>query len=52
MDKQLKWPNPMSKSVDHTVPISRGGTHEQTNLTWAHLVCNMRKGAREDYRSE
>lgn len=46
IDPDLKWPDPLSKSVDHTIPIARGGTHEQSNLTIAHLVCNMRKGAR------
>ena len=45
MDRELKHPDPMSKSVDHIVPISRGGTHEQSNLQWAHLVCNISKGA-------
>lgn len=46
IDHELKYPDPLSKSVDHIVPLSRGGTHEQSNLAWAHLVCNMRKGAK------
>lgn len=46
MDGDLKRPDPMSKSVDHIVPLSRGGTHTQDNLQWTHLRCNLRKGAR------
>lgn len=46
MDRTLRRPDPMSKSIDHIIPLAKGGTHEQDNLQWAHLVCNMRKGAR------
>lgn len=46
VDRNLSWPDPMSKSLDHIVPLARGGAHAQDNLQWAHLVCNMRKGAR------
>lgn len=46
IDPALRYPEPMSKSIDHIVPLSMGGTHEQANLQWAHLVCNIRKGAR------
>ena len=45
IDPSLRWPDPMSQSVDHIVPLSKGGTHEQSNLQWTHLVCNIRKGA-------
>lgn len=45
MDASLRRPDPMSKSIDHITPLSRGGAHEQSNLQWAHLVCNFRKGA-------
>lgn len=41
----MAWPHPMSPSLDHVVPVIRGGTNEMTNLQLAHLVCNMRKGA-------
>lgn len=46
VDLRLKHPDPMSKSMDHVVPLSRGGRHELANVQLAHLVCNMRKGAR------
>lgn len=42
----LNFPDPMSRSVDHIVPLSKGGTHEQANLQAAHLVCNIKKGAK------
>ncbi|MCK5018404.1 MAG: HNH endonuclease [Candidatus Peribacteraceae bacterium] len=31
--------------VDHVVPISRGGTHEYSNLKWAHHKMNRLKGS-------
>lgn len=46
MSLDVAWPDPMSKSVDHVIPLAKGGTHEQSNLQWAHLMCNKRKGAR------
>lgn len=46
IDRELRAPHPMSKSVDHIVPLSKGGTHEQSNLQWTHLVENIQKGAR------
>lgn len=36
----------MCPSVDHRVPIARGGSDEPENLQLAHLLCNIRKGAR------
>lgn len=33
-------------SVDHIVPLSRGGEHSHANTQATHLVCNVRKGAR------
>jgi 5-methylcytosine-specific restriction endonuclease McrA len=41
-----KWPDPKSLSMDHTVPISQGGETSYRNITAAHLVCNMAKGAK------
>lgn len=42
----LKWPNPLSPSIDHIVALANGGEHTQSNCQWVHLVCNMRKGNR------
>lgn len=46
IDRSLSWPHPLSASVDHIVPLVRGGAHAQRNLQWTHLVENLRKGAR------
>lgn len=43
VDATLKWPDPMSKSLDHIVPLSKGGTHEPGSVHLAHLVCNIQK---------
>lgn len=42
------YPDPLSASLDHVVPLSRGGAHSLDNSQLAHLACNVRKGARED----
>lgn len=31
-------------SVDHRIPIARGGEHSRANAQTAHLICNIRKG--------
>lgn len=37
----------LSPSLDHVVPLVRGGDHSYANVRLAHFVCNARKGARE-----
>ena len=46
VDADLPYPHPMSKSLDHVLPLSRGGAHVESNVQLAHLSCNIRKGAR------
>lgn len=47
VDMSLRYPNPMSKTVDHIVPISRGGhPSDIENLQLAHLTCNLEKSDR------
>ena len=48
-DFDLPWPHPLSPSVDHVIPVRNGGSHRLSNLQLAHLVCNLRKGAREGW---
>lgn len=43
--KSLRYPDPMSASMDHIVPISLGGVHRRSNLQCAHLICNVKKRA-------
>lgn len=33
-------------SIDHVLPLSKGGTHEYDNVQAVHLKCNIRKGAK------
>lgn len=37
---------PNSASIDHILPLSRGGGHTWQNVALCCLVCNVRKGAR------
>jgi hypothetical protein len=46
VDKRLSFPNPNCASIDHLIPLSRGGTHESVNVQLAHLSCNTSKGNR------
>ena len=34
-------------SIDHIIPVSRGGPHKWDNVQLAHLKCNISKGDRE-----
>lgn len=43
VDSQLVWPHRMSPSLDHIVPLSKGGDHVRTNVHLAHLTCNLSK---------
>lgn len=42
VNKKLRWPDPKSPTLDHIIPISKGGTHERKNTQLAHAVCNMK----------
>jgi len=46
VDNELAYPHPMSASLDHVQPLSKGGTHTWENLQLAHLTCNLSKGNR------
>jgi 5-methylcytosine-specific restriction endonuclease McrA len=43
VDRRLKYPHLMSMSIDHIVPISRGGTDVRSNVQLAHFSCNSKK---------
>ena len=44
VDKSLKWPHPMCATIDHIVPVSRGGhPSDIDNLQLAHWCCNRAK---------
>lgn len=48
--KKLKMnaevPHPNAPTLDHIIPLSKGGTHEPTNVHAAHFLCNATKGNR------
>lgn len=51
IDMKLKWPDPMSPTVDHIIPVNQLEwddplTYDVTNLVPCHLVCNQRRGAK------
>lgn len=41
----VRWPDPLFGTIDHVVPLSRGGDHTWSNVQAAHLRCNMSKNA-------
>src|SRR3990167_667290 len=46
IDTALRHPHRLSATIDHVVPLSRGGSHTRENLQAAHLSCNSSKGNR------
>ena len=47
VDKSLKYPDPMSPTVDHIIPISKNGDPVSLdNLQLAHRCCNRAKSDR------
>lgn len=43
IDWSIRWPDPMSMSVDHIIPISKGGTDDITNVQATHFHCNSKR---------
>lgn len=43
IDTALAWPDPFSASIDHIIPLSRGGSHLYSNVQITHLRCNLKK---------
>lgn len=46
IDPALVWPDKRARTIDHVIPLARGGTHEYANVQLAHMVCNARKNDR------
>jgi len=42
-DPALKFPHPRSPTIDHLIPLARGGKHEPENCRTACFQCNSRK---------
>lgn len=43
VDRDALYPDPQCASLDHVVPLSRGGEHSRANAQCSHLACNMAK---------
>jgi 5-methylcytosine-specific restriction endonuclease McrA len=41
IDKDKAWPNLDCASLDHIVPVSKGGGHTRSNTRATHLHCNV-----------
>ena len=46
VDKALKFPDVMSASLDHIIPMAKGGPHSYENTQCAHFICNSIKSDR------
>lgn len=44
VDPELRYPHPMSASLDHILPMALGGGHTYANVHLTHLRCNLDKG--------
>lgn len=38
--------DPMARTFDHVIPLSRGGAHSVENIKVAHRICNSKKSNR------
>lgn len=43
VDKTLLYPHPLAPTVDHIIPLSKGGKNTADNLQLAHWTCNRQK---------
>jgi 5-methylcytosine-specific restriction endonuclease McrA len=48
VDPDLKFPDVMSASLDHVIPMARGGGHVWGNVQCAHFLCNSIKSDRPE----
>ena len=46
VNKNLRGTDPLGPSVDHVVPLARGGSNARGNLRLAHFGCNSSRNAR------
>jgi hypothetical protein len=49
IDRTKRHPHPLSPSIDHIEPLSRGGLHTYANVRIAHLRCNIARSNRFTY---
>jgi len=44
INPRLRFPNYMAATVEHIIPLCKGGTHTWDNVAPAHAKCNFDKG--------
>jgi hypothetical protein len=44
--KKFNRKDKLSGTMDHLIPLSRGGSHIYENVKLAHWICNIRRGAK------
>lgn len=44
INRYLRFPNLMAATLEHIIPISKGGTHTWDNVTVSHAKCNFARG--------
>jgi 5-methylcytosine-specific restriction endonuclease McrA len=50
VENSLPSTHPLAPTVDHVIPITKGGKHEWENVKLAHRSCNARKSNKFDER--
>ena len=45
-DSPFSSSSTVAGSVDHIIPVSKGGTNEESNLRWVCRSCNCSRGNR------
>jgi 5-methylcytosine-specific restriction endonuclease McrA len=43
VEEALRHPHPMAATLEHLIPLSKGGTHTWDNVGLAHAKCNFDK---------
>lgn len=46
----VEVPNPFAVTVDHKIPLSKGGAHTLENVQLAHFYCNSAKSDRVEFQ--
>jgi hypothetical protein len=49
IDPAKRHPHPLSPSIDHIEPLSKGGLHTYANVRIAHLRCNIARSNRFEH---
>lgn len=44
IENHRRFPDCMAATIEHVIPLSKGGTHTWDNVRPAHAKCNFEKG--------